>query len=249
VTVTIITNPVPVIGSLSPAYTSAGGAAFTLTIDGSGFTGNSTAYWGGSALSTQYVSSSRLTASVTAAGIAGMGTSAITVQTPAPGGGTSSSFEFEVDSAASTATAPTIGSSVATVTAGSTAIYSITLPSTVTNATVSCLNLPSRATCSYSSNAVSIATSSTTPKGTYRITLVFNESVSGAATAWILLPFLLLPLVTLRRRLAAQGVWLTACLGLVLLTAAALSTGCSGGAAKTTTTQVNSSNAVTLIVQ
>lgn len=249
VTVSVVTNPVPVIGSLSPAFTNAGGAAFTVTINGSGFTGNSRVLWGSSALPMQYVSSSQLTAAVAAAGIASMGTTAMTVQTPTPGGGTSNSFEFEVDSPASTAAAPTIDLSTATVSAGSTAIYPVALPSTVTSASVSCLNLPSGATCRFGSNAVSIATSSTTPKGTYWITMVFTETVPGTATAWILLPILLLPLVTLRKKLAMQGIWFTACLGLVLLTAAALSTGCSGGGARTTATQVSRSSVVRLTVQ
>jgi hypothetical protein len=53
-----------------------------------------------------------------------------------------------------------------------------------------CLNLPTGATCSYSAttNTVSIATSATTPRGTYQITVVFTETLPGAAEASILLP-------------------------------------------------------------
>jgi uncharacterized membrane protein YgcG len=136
-----------------------------------------------------------------------------------------------VDSVASTATTPTFTATTAIVATGSTASYPVTLPSTVTTTTVSCLNLPAGASCSYSatSNTVTITTSATTPAGTYQVTVVFNETVSGAANSWIVLPILLLPLMILRKRLAARGVWITACLGLVLLAGMAYSTGCGGG--------------------
>jgi N-acetylneuraminic acid mutarotase len=230
-TVTISTNPVPVIGSISPASASAGGADFTLMLNGYEFTANSTVYWGTSALATQYVNANQLTAQVTAADITGAGITAVTVQTPTPGGGTSNSFQFEVDSASGSATAPAFSSTTATVTTGSPASYTVTLPASVEGTSVSCLNLPTGASCSYSSatNTVTITTSATTPKGTYQITMVFTETVSGAASSWILLPILLLPLYFLRRKLAARGVWATACLGLVLLAGLALTTGCGGG--------------------
>jgi hypothetical protein len=249
-------NPTPVFGSMSPAFTSAGGVAFTLTINGSGFVSGSTVYWGTTALATQVVSATQLTVPVTAAEIASAGITPITVQTPTPGGGTSSPLQFEVDSTNSATTPPSFTVATVTVTAGTTASYSLTLPSTVESVTVSCLNLPTGAACSYSStnNALSITTSSTTPKGTYQVTVVFTETVTGAATSWILLPFFLLPLVFLRRRMAARSYWVTACLGLVLVTAAAYTSGCGGGGTSTTTPppqshQVVSSGAVSLTVQ
>lgn len=255
-TISIPANPVPVISGLSPALATAGSTAFTLTVNGSEFTSQSTVYWGTTALATTFVSAAKLTAPVTASEIASAGITAITVQTPTPGGGTSNSFQFEVDSATGTSTPPTFTVSAATVTAGSPASYPVTLPSTVESATVSCLNLPTGAVCGYSStnNALTITTSSTTPKGTYQVTVIFTETVTGAATSWILLPFLLLPLAFLRRQMAARGYWVTACLALILLTAAACTSGCGGGAASTTTTspqthQVTSSGAVSLTVQ
>ena len=250
-------NPVPVISGISPLFTNAGGSAFTLTVNGSGFISGSTAYWGTSALTTTYGSANQLTAQVPAADIATGGTTtAITVQTPSPGGGTSNSFMFEVNSASGSATGPTFTSTTATVTAGSSASYPVTLPSSVESAYVTCLNLPTGAACSYSAtaNTLSITTSSTTPKGTYQITVVFTETVAGAATSWILLPILLLPLVFLRRKLAARGAWVTACLGLVLLTVAAYTAGCGGGGSTTTTPppqthQVVSSGSIGITIQ
>ncbi|MFY9853825.1 MAG: Ig-like domain-containing protein, partial [Terracidiphilus sp.] len=252
--VVVVPNPAPVIGSLSPAFTDAGGATFTLTVNGSGFVLGSTVYWGTTLLTTNYVSSTQLTASVTAADITSAGTSSITVQTPTPGGGTSNTWQFEVDSASGAATGPTFTSSTATVTAGTTASYPVTLPASVTSATVTCLNLPTGATCSYSAGTLTIATTSATPKGTYQITVVFTETVSGAATSWIVLPILLIPLVLLRRKLAARSVWVTACLGLALLAGASVAcVGCGGGGSSSPpppqTHQVSSSGMVSLIVQ
>jgi hypothetical protein len=247
-----INNPAPVIDSISPAFIDAGGAAFTLTVNGSGFIASSKVYWGTSALTTTYVSATQLTAQVTAADIATAGTTAaITVQTPTPGGGTSNALQFEVDSSSGTTTGPVFTSTTATVTAGSPASYPVTLPSGVTSVTVTCLNLPPGATCSYSATTktVTITTSSTTPKGTYQITVVFTETVSGAGTAGILLPILLLPLVLLRRKLAARGIWANAFLGLVLMAGAAavyIGIGCGGSSPHH---QVTSSGVVSLTVQ
>ncbi|MGA3080961.1 MAG: kelch repeat-containing protein [Terracidiphilus sp.] len=252
----IVNNPLPVISGISPAFESAGSAAFTLTVNGTGFIDGSTVYWGTTALTTTYVNATQLTAAVTAAQIASAGTDAITVQTPAPGGGTSAALQFEVDSAGSGSTAPTLTAVTGTVSAGSTASYTVTLPSTVESASVSCLNLPAGAACSYTSGTLTITTTSATPAGTYQITVVFTETVEGAASGWILLPILLLPLIILRKRLAARGAWMTACLVLVLLTACGIAiTGCGGGGGGTgpppppQTHQVVSSAVVTLTIQ
>ena len=253
-----VVYPAPILSGISPAFTNAGGSAFTLTVTGSGFVSNSTVYWGTTALVTTYGTATQLTAQVPATDIATGGTTAaITVQTPSPGGGTSNSFQFEVNSASGSTTGPTFTSTTATVTAGSSASYPVTLPSSVESASVTCLNLPTGANCSYSAttNTLTITTSSTTPKGTYQITVVFTETVSGAATSWILLPILLLPLVYLRRKLAARGVWVTACLGLVLLAAVAYTSGCGGSSGGSSsppppqTHQVVSSGSVSITIQ
>jgi hypothetical protein len=242
-----VNNPTPVISSLSPPVASAGGAAFTLTVTGSGFVANSTVIWGGAtALITTYGSGTQLTAQVPA-DIAPAGIYNITVETPAPGGGTSNASQFEVDSAGSgtiTFTNPTV-----TVTPGSPANYSVTLPSGSTFVSVTCLDLPTGAgPCSYSSGSVTIPTSATTPVGNDQIVVVFTLTEPGSGTGFILLPFLLLPLVFLRRKLAARGVWVTTCLVLVLLAGvAATFAGCGGGGGSTH--QATSSGVVTLIVQ
>jgi hypothetical protein len=249
-------NQTPVVGSLSPAYTAAGSAAFTLTVTGSGFASGSTVFWASTALATQFVSSTELTAQVTAAQIASDGTAAITVQTPSPGGGTSNAMQFEVDSSNGPAYAPKFSSATATANAGSAATYAVTLPSSATNVSATCLNLPSGVTCSYSASAgtVTISTSSTTPTGTYLITVVFTETVPGSITAATLLPILFLPLFFWRRKIYSGKIWLAVCLGLAVLACSAFAIGCGGGVlsspAPTNTTQtITSSGSVTLNIQ
>ena len=57
----------PTITSLSPNSATAGGPALTLTVNGSGFLNGSNVLWNGSSLSTSYLNSNQLIASVPAA--------------------------------------------------------------------------------------------------------------------------------------------------------------------------------------
>jgi hypothetical protein len=252
--------PVPVLDRMSPSFTSAGGAAFILTVNGSGFTSDSRIYWGTTPLSTQFGSGTQLTAQVPAPDVAAAGITTLTVQTPTPGVGISNSLQFEVDSAKSgTTTPPSFTTLTATITPGSTATYSVTLPSSATHISAMCLNLPSGATCSYSatSAAVMISTSLNTPAGTYQITVIFTETEPGTATAVGVLPILLLPFIFARRKLGPRRIWFTACFGLMLLVAAATMSACGGGvgsesiptATPTSTHQVTNSGTVTLTIQ
>jgi hypothetical protein len=257
-TINIPSNPVPAISSMSPAFASAGGGQFSLTITGSGFVSNSTAFWGTTALSTQYTSSTVLTAQVPATDLASAGITPITVKSPAPGGGTSNILQFEVDSATAGSTpAPSFTVVSFTVAPGATATYPVTLSSSATNVSVTCLNLPSGATCSYSATtgALTISTSSSTPAGTYQITAVFTETLPGASSAVVIVPMLLLPLMLSRKRWASGRIRLAVCLGSVFVIAAAVS-GCGGGGGGgggTTqgpqTHQVTISGSVSLTVQ
>ncbi len=89
-------NPAPVSLSMSPNAALAGDVAFTITITGTGFINGSTINWNGIALTTTFGSSSQLTAVVPAANIATAGTAAVSVFTPAPGGGTSAALLFTI---------------------------------------------------------------------------------------------------------------------------------------------------------
>jgi hypothetical protein len=90
-------NPVPSINQpLSPNATALGGAAFQLTVNGTGFVSGSVVNWNGSPLETTFVSGSQLTASISASAIAAAGTASVTVVNPAPGGGGSNVVFFPV---------------------------------------------------------------------------------------------------------------------------------------------------------
>jgi hypothetical protein len=246
--INIPNHPSPGLASFSPAVKTAGSAAFTLTVKGSGFVSSSTVYWGTTALATQYVDGSTLTAQVGSTSIATAGVTAVTVQTPSPAGGTSNTLMFEVDTAGSTP--PSFGTTTATVTAGSAATYPVNLPSSATNVSVSCLNLPAGASCGYSASSLIITTASSTPKGTYQITVVFKETLPGTA-AWVL-PILLLPLAGIKRRRRLRGILLVIIAGLAIAVA---STGCGGGGGgggtipPPSTHQATSSGTVSLTVQ
>jgi sugar lactone lactonase YvrE len=248
-------SPTPALGSLSPAFVAAGGTAFTLTVNGTGFAPASTVMWGTTALATQFVNATQLTAQVPAGDVAGAGTDSVTVLTPAPGGGTSNALVFEIDTAGA-GTPPSFPTGSITVVAGASATYPITLPSSATNVSVKCLNLPVGAGCSYSSesSSVVITTAASTPPGTYEITLVFAETLPGVATALVLLPMLVAP-VRVRRTRRSKYAWIIVSIGLVMA-AVATASGCGGGQSSQTsstvppqTRQVTGSGTVTLIVR
>jgi hypothetical protein len=91
-----VTNPAPVVLSLLPASLPIGSAG-TLTVTGTGFVGSSVINWNGTALGTSYVSSTELSASLTAALLSTLGSVPVTVTNPPPGGGTSAPQTFDVD--------------------------------------------------------------------------------------------------------------------------------------------------------
>ena len=86
----------PGITSVSPSSTTAGDAAFTLTVNGWNFISASTVRWDDNDRSTTFVSSTQLTASISASDISSRKSVGVTVLNPAPGGGTSSTFFFNI---------------------------------------------------------------------------------------------------------------------------------------------------------
>ena len=89
-------NPVPTLSQLTPNSATAGSAALTLTVSGSGFISTSVLEWNGSGLATTYVSSTSLTALIPASALTSAGTANVTVQNPTPGGGTSGTLKFTI---------------------------------------------------------------------------------------------------------------------------------------------------------
>lgn len=86
----------PSISTIAPGSAPAGGAAFTLTINGANFIAGSQVRWNGASRTTSFVSASQLTAQITAADLAAAGPAGITVINPGPGGGLSNAAEFMV---------------------------------------------------------------------------------------------------------------------------------------------------------
>ncbi|HEY6290933.1 MAG TPA: FG-GAP-like repeat-containing protein [Terriglobia bacterium] len=90
-------NPVPLINQpLVPTAAAPGSGNLTLTVNGTGFVTGSVVNWNGAPLSTQFVSTERLTATVPASNLLVAGTGLVSVVNPGPGGGTSNTMPFEI---------------------------------------------------------------------------------------------------------------------------------------------------------
>jgi hypothetical protein len=87
---------VPVIASLDPAGTGTGSEDQQVRVLGSGFTASSVVRVNGAERTTTFVSATELGITLTAADFTSPGNLAVTVQTPAPGGGTSPAASFTV---------------------------------------------------------------------------------------------------------------------------------------------------------
>jgi uncharacterized protein (TIGR03437 family) len=92
-----VNNPAPTVAGLNPSSATAGGAAFTLTVNGTGFVNGSAVRWNGANRTTAFVSATQLTAAITAADIATAGAASVTVVNSAPGGGTSNAVNFPIN--------------------------------------------------------------------------------------------------------------------------------------------------------
>jgi len=106
-------HPVPTLTSISPTSATAGGAAFTLTVDGSNFISSSVVRWGGANRTTTFGSSTQLTAAIPASSIANGGTVNVTVFNPTPGGGSTTPLTFTVENPVPTLLLLTPSSAVA----------------------------------------------------------------------------------------------------------------------------------------
>jgi N-acetylneuraminic acid mutarotase len=266
----VITQPTPILNSISPLYASTG-TTFTLTVTGTNFTPASIIGWGSSALTTTFVSSTQLTAQVTASidnNSIAAGWEPFNISVNTLGGGSSSSIAFDVVSPNSSSFPVTISPATATVNAGSSAIFTLAFSNAVSGVLSQCLNLPTGASCVYNNNpntqssgTLTLATSSTTPPGSYVITVACSETVpattasTAAAAGGFVLPALFLPLGLLLKKIKTKlrSGWLTMCIGLLLVSAAFL-VSCGGVSRNengtfTATTSATSATTITLAVQ
>jgi hypothetical protein len=99
-----VNNAAPVLTSLSPTSANAGGAAFTLTVNGSKFVTGAVVSFNGAAKTTTFVSINQVTASITAADIATGGTFNVIVTNPTPTVGPSAALQFSVNNPVPTVT-------------------------------------------------------------------------------------------------------------------------------------------------
>ena len=174
-----ISNPVPVLASLSTTQVTGGGAGFSLNVLGSNFVPNSIVRWNGNDRATAYISRTEVQAAVLATDIAAGGEAQVTVFNPAPAGGASAGQAVHISSF-------TLGSSPASITvaAGQTATYTIT--ATPQNGpfdaavAFSCQGLPSKCTAAFAPASLTPGTSAVTT--TLTLTTVASAK-SGAAAA------------------------------------------------------------------
>jgi hypothetical protein len=101
-----VTNPPPVLISLSPATATVGASSLTLTVNGTGFDSLSVVRLNGQARVTSFISSFQVTAVLTVADLAEAQTAQIQVVNPAPGGGASNILGFSILPGASGAGLP-----------------------------------------------------------------------------------------------------------------------------------------------
>jgi uncharacterized repeat protein (TIGR01451 family) len=133
-----VSTPIPVLTSLLPSSAIAGGAAFTLTLNGSNFINTSEAQWNGINRVATFVSSTQLTTQVTAADILNVGTASVRVFTPtvlfggaqplsAPSGTLSNALTFTISAANPV---PTLTSIAPTSTGAGGPAFTLTLTGT-----------------------------------------------------------------------------------------------------------------------
>jgi hypothetical protein len=174
--------PAPQITSLSPDQAVAGGAEFTLIVNGSGFIGGtgsdrSVVHWNGSPRATTFVSSTQLTATIPTSDIATAGTANVTVVNP--GNLTSNTAPFTITNPAPTIT--TISPSTAVAGSGG---FTLTITGTnFVNGSVVRWNGIDRLTTFVSSTRLeaAISASDVATAGTANVT-VFNPAPGGGTS-------------------------------------------------------------------
>jgi uncharacterized protein (DUF1800 family) len=117
-----LNNPTPQIASVTPTSISVG--AFTLIVSGANFAPGATLFFGTTALTTNRVSATQVTATGTAT-VAQVGSIAITVQNPNPGQISSASLNAQVVASSNITVA--VAPATATVRAGSTQSFTATV--------------------------------------------------------------------------------------------------------------------------
>jgi hypothetical protein len=131
--------PPATLTSLSPSSAAAGGPAFTLTVNGSGFVSGATVRWNGADRTTVFINSGQLTAEIPASDIAAAGTAQVTVVNPGAAASnalpftvTTSTFMLTVTKNGSNSSKGTVTSSPAGINCGKTCNSAFTSGTVVT---------------------------------------------------------------------------------------------------------------------
>ena len=90
-------SPPPLLSTISPTSALVGSPAFMLSVSGSNFVSGSVINFNGAPQPTTFVSSTSLTAAISASSVAAAGSFSVTVTNPAPNGGTSAPSTFTVN--------------------------------------------------------------------------------------------------------------------------------------------------------
>ncbi len=93
-------NPAPTLTSLNPATATAGGAAFTLTVNGTGFVAGTVVKFNAADRAATIVNGTQLTLAITAGDIANAGSVKLSVVNAAPAGGTSNELTLPINNPA-----------------------------------------------------------------------------------------------------------------------------------------------------
>jgi YVTN family beta-propeller protein len=177
-------NPTPVLGSVSPTFVTAGGAAFTLTVTGTGFVSGAIVQWNGMALVTTFVSATQLTAVVPAGDLAAAGTASVIVFNPTPGGGASNAVTENIDTVTTTTT---VTVSPTPPVAGQPITFTVTIappPTGSSLGTVRILNGTTLlGTANVNSSGVATFTASALAAGSYSIITVYSGNATSGASS------------------------------------------------------------------
>ena len=175
-----VTNPPPVITTIAPTSATAGGAGFTLTVNGTGFVTGATVSFNGIDRTTTFVNSTQVTAAILASDIATAGTFNVTVKNPAPGGGTSGNSPFTVNNPL-----PTLTSLSPTSTLAGGAAFTLTVNGTNFNSSsVVNFNGTARTTTFVTSTQVTILVGAPdiATAGTFNVTVANPAPGGGTST-------------------------------------------------------------------
>lgn len=93
---TVTSNPAPTLTALGTTSVMAGSPGFTLSLTGTGFNANSVIQWNGSPLTTSFLSSTQVSATVPSADLSSPGSIPVTVSNAASNGGVSAPLTFTI---------------------------------------------------------------------------------------------------------------------------------------------------------